>query len=214
MRFWIIAVVAAVTLTVAACGASPAQEKLRDTDAQNKEKTTTIAGLSPDDPLVQDARMYAKDRGIPLEEAVRRLRIQVDSAEDVADLERRLRKNEADTFAGLWLQHEHEYRYVVLFTLHGEKTLRPYVEGGPLEDTVEARSGADATMAELHFAQREADRITRSLNIATASGIDIKKNRAEVYVPDRARLEVALRKAGVRLPEHVTVVEESLPVPQ
>jgi hypothetical protein len=214
MHLWIVAVVAAATLSVVACGASPAQEKPRGTDAQDKEKTTAIAGLSTDDPLLEDAKMYAEDRGIPLEEAVRRLHIQEGSAKDVADLERLLRKHEAETFAGLWLQHEPEYRYVVLFTRDGEETLRPYVEGGPLEDTVEARSGADATMAELHFAQREADRITRSLNIATASGINLQKNRAEVYVPDRAKLETALRKAGTRLPEHVAMVEESLPVPQ
>ncbi len=214
MHLWIVAVVAAATLSVVACGASPAQEKPWGTDAQDKEKTTAIAGLSTDDPLLEDAKMYAEDRGIPLEEAVRRLHIQEGSTKDVADLERLLRKHEAETFAGLWLQHEPEYRYVVLFTRDGEETLRPYVGGGPLEGTVEARSGADATLAELHSAQREADRITGGLNIATASGINLQKNRAEVYVPDRAKLETALRKAGTRLPEHVAMVEESLPVPQ
>ena len=39
--------------------------------------------------------------------------------------------NEKDTFAGLWIQHQPEHRFVVLVTHDGEETIRPYIEGEP-----------------------------------------------------------------------------------
>ncbi len=72
--------------------------------------------------------MYAKDQDVPLEEAVRRLQLQ----ESVGKLGAELEANERDTFAGLWIEHEPEYRVVAAFTRDGEETIRPYVEGGLL----------------------------------------------------------------------------------
>ena len=68
--------------------------------------------------------MNAKDYGVTLEEAVRRLRLQ----NALPRLEPELRKKEADTFAGLWIQHEPDLRLVVLFTRDGEKTIQPYID--------------------------------------------------------------------------------------
>jgi hypothetical protein len=65
----------------------------------------------------------------------------------------------------------------------------------------------EAPLKELEAAQAEAERIYDELCLRAESGINITKNRVEVYVTDRERFMAALRRAGVELPEHVAVVE-------
>jgi hypothetical protein len=72
---------------------------------------------------------------------------------------------------------------------------------------VEVRK-VEVSMGKLEAAQDEAYRIvTEELGIRADSDIDITKNRAEIYVTDKERLEAALRESGQELPEHVAVVE-------
>jgi hypothetical protein len=70
----------------------------------------------------------AEALGISVDEAVRRFQLQ----EAIGPLGAQLEANEADTFAGLWLQQEPEFRVVVAFTQDGEATMQPYVAGTPL----------------------------------------------------------------------------------
>ncbi len=202
----------------AACGAgSTAQDgaaKDRTTPGGTTREVTNanLEECSVSDPevLEQDARLYAKDQGIPVEEAKRRLRLEECFTDDLADLERALRNKEANTFAGLWIQHKPEYRYVVLFTRDGKKTIRPYLQGEPeqFRRLVEVRSWADATLKELHAAQEKTSRLVDELDVGVeGTGIDVQKNRAVIYVTNKARFEAALREAGAQLPEHAEVVE-------
>ena len=46
----------------------------------------------------------------------------------------------------------------------------------------------------------------------SVSDINLFENLAEVYTPDRARMEEALQKNGKTLPAHVRIVERKLPV--
>ena len=218
-------------LSMAACGASGTTGNGEAKDyasAERTEREATNAANSAgcpgsDEPadieadardaLEADARAYAKDEGIPVDEARRRLRVQQCFTDDVADLERALRNEEANTFAGLWSKRPPGHGYVVLFTRDGEQTIRPYLEGAPerFRRLIEARSGAEATAAELEAAQREVGRLFDRLKIGyAASGTNLKKNRVEIYVKDRAQFEAALREGGARLPEHVAVVESGL----
>jgi streptogrisin C len=167
-------------------------------------------GLNEDDPLVQDARWYASDQGVGLEEAVRRLKLQ----DAIGELDAALTEKERATFAGLFIQHQPEFRVVARFTQGGAETIRPYVAGGPLEGIVEVQS-ASATLAELEVARERAADIVDGLGIQADSGTDVRDNRAELWVTDRARLEAALQAAGVQLPEEVGVVEvEELAAPE
>ena len=164
---------------------------------------STFQGLSESDPLVQDARVYAADQGVGLEEAVHRLELQ----DAVGKLEAELTEKERDTFAGLWIQHQPEFGVVVRLTRGGSEAVRPYVEGGPLANIVEVRS-ASATLVQLGAAQGRATSLTNGLDVRADSAIDVKDNRAELYVTDPAGLEEALSRANVRLPSEVHVVEQ------
>jgi len=196
-------------LVAAGCGASPAGLSDREASTEvvrcPQEETTAGPSFDPDDPGFRDVEWYAEAQGIPIEEAVRRLELQQNPA--LNRLQPELTAKERDTFAGLWIQHKPDYRYVVLFTEGGEETIQPYLQCNPHADVVEVRNGADATLAELIAAEEEAARIVDSLGIPTDSGIYVSKNRAEVLVTDWAALEAALQDAGERLPEHVVVVE-------
>jgi hypothetical protein len=98
---------------------------------------------------------------------------------------------------------------IAYFSRDGQETVRPYVRCTPLAGHVEFRT-VEASMEELEVAQNQAYRIvTEELGIRADSDIDITKNRAEIYVTDKERLEAALRESGQELPEHVAVVEVS-----
>lgn len=153
--------------------------------------------------LVQDAQMYADQFGVDLQEALTRLELQVPAGE----LSGALEANEADTFAGLWIQHEPEYRVIVMFTRDGEKTIRPYIEGGPLKDIVEVRK-AEATLLELQRAQIKANGIVDGLGFRVASGINVFEDRVELYATERAQLDAALKEGGLTLPAHVYIIAQ------
>ena len=148
-------------------------------------------GVSP--ALAQDAQMYAAHYGVELPEAIRRLTLQG----PIGQLGATLESNEANTLGGFWIQHEPEYRVVVAFTRVGEETIAKYVQDGPLADIIEVRT-VDATLQELKRAQREAGWIVAGLGFQMASGINVFENRAEVYVPDRSKLQDALQRRVVR----------------
>ena len=163
--------------------------------------TPSPEGVSP--ALAQDARMYADDFGVSLEEALTRLILQGPAGELSGNLE----ANEADTFAGLWIQHEPEFRVIVMFTRNSEKTIRPYIEDGPLEEIVEVRN-AETTLLELQRSQTNANKIVTGLGFRVASGINVFENRVELYATDAAQLEAALTESGLTLPAHVQIIAQ------
>jgi len=143
----------------------------------------------------------AADLGISLEEALRRLQLQ----DAIGELGARLERQEAETFAGLWIQHEPEYRVVVVFTRDSEDTIRPYVENTPLADLIEVRNG-EATYDELVTAQQQAQRQVARLGLPISSGINVFENQVELYVTDRALFDSAMQAAHIQLPPYVVVI--------
>lgn len=105
------------------------------------------------------------------------------------------------------MEHEPEYRFVFLFTEDGREKIRPYIKDEPYAPLLEFRSYAEATLADLNAAHNKAGRIVDRLAIRADSDTDIKKNRVEVFVTDRDKFEAELRKAGMRLPEYVALIE-------
>jgi hypothetical protein len=162
---------------------------------------TDASARSPvSDALQRDAAAYAEDQSIPLDEAIRQLRLQ----DPVGELNAVLQEREGDVFGGLWIEHEPGYRVVVAVTGDQSRILRRYVEDGPLEDEVEIRE-AEATLEELVSAQAATMRILEEVGSRADTGIDVQQNCVSLYVADPEALQTRLDSAGAVLPEHVCI---------
>jgi hypothetical protein len=109
----------------------------------------------------QDAGEYVKRFGVSLDEAFFRLDLQ----EAIGKLVAELTVSEADSYAGMWIQHEPDFRVIVRFTERGEETLLPYLTDSPLAGLVEVR-GASITLADLAEEQHALGETLQSLGIA------------------------------------------------
>lgn len=168
--------------------------------AQTTEGATQTAQV--DDALAMDAKAYATAMGVDIDEAIRRLQLQG----DIGELNRELTEKEGETFAGLWIQHQPEYRVIAMFTQDGETTLQSYVQNGSLAGLVETRT-ARTTLKELEVARSQAVQAVSNLGTRISSAVNIPNNRAELYALDPAQLKADLRKANTRLPDNVDVVK-------
>jgi hypothetical protein len=163
--------------------------------------TPTPKTLEGDEALRRDAETMARSLGISVDEAIRRLRQQ----DDIGKLSAELEFQEADTFAGLWIQQTPKYRVVVAFTRDGEETIQRHVANTPLAGAIEVRT-AQATLAELEATQQRVIAPMKLLDLAMSSSINIQENRVELYVTDRPQFDAALQKAKVQLPDHVVAI--------
>jgi hypothetical protein len=156
---------------------------------------------TPDEVMRRDAQEYARMFGISEEQALQEMRYQ----DGVGDLNAALEANEADTFGGLWIEHEPSYRVIVLFTRNGEKTLRPYLKGKSFAPLVEVRA-ARYTWADLQAIQAQAAHELGKLDFHVSVSASVQNNRVEVPVSDRAWFESELHRVGAQLPEGVELV--------
>lgn len=191
---------AGVSLAVTACGHTPTPPVTSGTGTATPG-TDELPVLSSDEAIRQDAQEYARQFHVSVEEAVERLQYQA----GIEPLCEALTANEKDTFAGLWIQHEPEYRVIVRFTRDGAETIRPYIEGQPFAHLVEVRE-ARFTRVELKAIMGEALREMDKLDFGVAVSLSVPNNRVEVGVTDRAWFEAELREAGAQLPEGVELV--------
>ncbi len=156
----------------------------------------------PASDLNPDAQAYAADHGISLAEASRRLNLQ----DEIGELGAALEANEADTFAGLWIEHEPIYKVVVALVGDvGEEVIRPYLTDPALADIIEIRP-AHYTLAELQAAQMEAFRIIGQLEpFSVAGGVDVKQNQVYLTVGNPELFLEAIADAGYELPPMVII---------
>ena len=139
---------------------------------------------------------------VDLQEAIRRLNLQT----EIGLLNAELTEREVDTFAGLWIQHQPDYRVIVLFTQNGESTLSPYVEALPWKGVIDVRS-AQTTLDELRYARSQADGIAERLGIPHVSAINVIDNSAEIFVIGKEKMETMMQRAELTLPNRVIVRE-------
>jgi len=170
--------------------------------AQNLDVPSKVSSEEVEDALLYDANVYASNMGISLDEAVRRLQLQ-----DIAgDLDAKLSEHETETFAGMWVENTPKFLFVVLFTRDGQEIINTYIPQ-ELVDIVEVRT-AKLSLAQLQQAQNEVHASIRRLDIPVESDINIFENRVEVYVAvvNRGKLDEAVRRGEVQLPDYVTVI--------
>lgn len=156
------------------------------------------------DPMLYDTQIYASNNNINIEEALRRFQLQ-----DIAGkLNAELSTNEAETFAGLWIVHNPDFKIVVQFTRDGGETIKPYLKPyTELDNIVEVRT-TRVSLSDLQRAQANASESARALDIPVDSGINVHNNSVELYVAktDRSRFDDALQRSSTQLPNIVRVV--------
>jgi len=152
--------------------------------------------------LLEDAASYAKETGVSLDEAVRRLRLQT----EVGRLDEMLAIQEAESFAGLWIEHKPKFRVVVRFQdPAAEGRLRARVASTPLAGLVEARQAA-VSLAQLEKHRDAAVQRARRLGFAVDSDINIQDNRVEIQSDRAQSLRAAIVAERVNLPERVEIL--------
>lgn len=150
---------------------------------------------------LEDAKSYAAAFGVSVDEAARRLELQG----QIGELDAALAADEKGTFAGLFIQHQPEFRAIAQFTDRGaEERLKSRIAGGPLANVVETRR-ARFSLDDLAKRQETAGERSRAAGVAFNSDINVFENRVELYVVELEKLQAKLEAAGARLPEGVVV---------
>lgn len=171
--------------------------------------------------------LYARTYCVPVEEAERRMAIQLRDAigpktepgrqprppaDSIGAINATLQEREAATFAGLWIQNRGEYRVVVAFTRDAAATLAKYTRD-PLFKPID-RPGP--SLAELRATQ---DRLTteftkRGYRWSSASGQEDEGVVRIELAQDAAPIRAAAARGEFALPSWVVLVEpRPLPVP-
>ena len=156
----------------------------------------TQSDAGTDDAFTQDARAYADEMEVTLEEAKRRLNLQ----EEIGELRKGLSVEEQDTFGGLWTEHSPDYRVIAAFTESGSETLERYQKSDGLAEAIQVKS-VDTTLCSLSATQVAADLSSGKTPIATESAVIVPDNVVEIYTLDAEEFKRALDNAGESLPQ-------------
>jgi hypothetical protein len=164
------------------------------------------------DPLLYDMTSYAKEQGISVDEAMHRYEIQ----NSFNNLQQQLIENESETYAGLYVQHQPEFRIVVLFTRNGENTIKKYVPESLLK-YVEIKTKR-YTLETLVENQKSIIASISLLSIWVEVGLKQSENRIDIMVQrkDQANLMEALNQKIIAFPDTANIIqvgEEDIPNP-
>jgi hypothetical protein len=149
----------------------------------------------------QDAEAYSKRFGVSKDEALQQLGTQ----DEIGELNATLEREQAETFSGLWIQHEPKYRIVVAFTRDGEQIIQPYLNHKSWANQVEIHTFPHS-LAELKTAQQRVSQVAETLGIPITSSVSVMDNRVTVQVGNPDLFREAVRAAGQTLPDLVDIV--------
>ena len=170
----------------------------------------TVTGSAPllNEPARKDAEEMAGQLGISADQA-----LEIAGNQDaIGELNARLQQQEAETFAGLWIEYKPKYRVVVAFTKNGESTISRYVKNTSLESLIQVRT-AKRSLAALEREQEQLNSLLQELALPFSSAIIVQENLVELNVTDQALLDAALAKTGRALPPDVRLVVIYKPLP-
>ncbi|HLA15457.1 MAG TPA: hypothetical protein VJZ72_01040 [Candidatus Limnocylindrales bacterium] len=146
-----------------------------------------------------DALEYVAMHGGTVADALREFDLQAAAGA----LEGELSTHEAETFAGLWIEHSPSFRVAVLQTSVKPGILEAYIAGGPLEELVDVRL-ANSTLTDL---RDDALAIRGGTNWAPYDiWIDIKANNTKVLVESLADFQSFATLQATVLPPNAEVV--------
>lgn len=137
---------------------------------------------SAEEALAQDAAQYSTLHHVGPDEALRRLRAQ----EETVAATDRLRALYAKRLAGVAIEHEPEYRIVVLLK-GGKRVPDERIEAGELSVLVVFRTGAPATRDKLVRAiEKRGDRLRAAFPSARGIGVDPRTGQLVLMLADLA----------------------------
>ena len=173
------------------------------------EDSTISPAESEEDAIRRDAEMYAELEGVSVDEAIRRFELM----SDAGPLQAAIVENE-EAYAGSWIQHQPEYRFVFAFTENGEEIIRKYVkEDSPLADKIKILT-FKCSFRELQEIQEDITADMKTLGIYPDSGIDMKNNCVYFSVTDKVAVDEAIRSGKLEIPDCVNVSQiEGLEIP-
>ncbi|MEM9292110.1 MAG: hypothetical protein AAGD01_10555 [Acidobacteriota bacterium] len=167
------------------------------TDAQG------IRAEAVSEALQRDAAAYAELFGTDIAEAHRRLALQT----KIGALDAALTEESAETFAGLWIDHEPEYRVVALFT--NAALAQEWISEealGELASLITVRPAA-ITLKQLELHLEEAAARLQRADQQADLWINVRENQVEILTPNPAELTAALGAKRVALPQGTAIVE-------
>jgi hypothetical protein len=171
--------------------------------------------------------LYARAYCVPVEEAERRMAIQLRDtvgpktepgpppappADSIGAVAQAVSEKEGATFAGLWIEHQPRYRVVVAFTRDAARTLAKYTRD-PLFEPLD-RPGP--TLAELTASQERITRIFADRGYRWASAARMEQNGKVVIelAQEAAPIRAAAARGEFDLPSWIELKEpRPLPVP-
>jgi hypothetical protein len=212
------ALVLALAITAAPALAQESAPPLRETCP--KLSATEITEIENDKTSYGELISYARAYCVSIAEAKRRMDIQMRDAvraptepgpppppppDSIGAIQTAMHTKETATFAGLWIEHQPNYRVVVAFTRGGAKTLAKYTRD-PLFVPI---NRAGATWAQMRATQ---ERLWKELEAVqarpTTASADEMKGRVEISLAtDLAVVRKAEREGRIKIPSYVTLIE-------
>lgn len=151
--------------------------------------------------LHQDAAAFADDQGLPHEEAMQRMKFQ----ETIGDIQPILMTDLPDTYGGLWVEQQPEYRIMIALTEGDIETIQPYLADYEWADFVEVRL-VNYTLDQLSVDQTIASQAANSVKVPVITAVDVVNNRVELIVGNPDLFLTDLAQAAIDLPESVVVL--------
>ncbi|RLD07918.1 MAG: hypothetical protein DRI56_06190 [Chloroflexota bacterium] len=129
--------------------------------------------------LLSDAMNYATDYNLSVEEALKQLALQ----KSFVILNEQLLDNEP-TFAGAYIQHAPEYRFIARFTGNFQGDIQTYLPDDSLSQYIEVDTSAQYPIIMLQLVQDTMKEKINDCDIKVESSIRVSTNRIELYVAD------------------------------
>jgi hypothetical protein len=150
------------------------------------------------------AELYAKRFGVTMDEALHRLALQ----DSFPGLSTALENSEKETYGGLWIQHEPEYKIAVAFTNSGEQTISKYsiYISEEVAPYIQIRN-VKKSLAELLYDQERLFSSMVEQGIKAESRVDIINNCVSVDITkaDEAKFNIAMQNQKLAIPEGLKV---------
>jgi len=171
---------------------------------EDNAEEENVNGLDNND---EDIELYAEKYGISTEEARERIKIREYLPDGFDEM---LLQKEPESFGGLWIQNNPEYKIILAFTSHGTELAAQYVPAD-LAPYVEIRT-VKYTEAELMNDHDTFIAFIQNQKIPFNSAIDIRSNciETEIQTDYRARFEKLVQDNNFTIPEtiHISYVDD------